>query len=727
MLPSIDEIGRNKAVSLNLFEVLDDLSLSNEVRRISIESINIKEILESLPCLERFSVYLMGSQGEGSTSPEFMDSDIDAVTVPTHVRVFTDLTSQCSDGFLVVPDRQPGYARLQLVKQSRPVTTPTLDKYFTVIYPDLLTLRSDNIDRVCLTRNLNQSIRLTDSHQQGPAINIHGTRHMTSTDYVLALNCDMWPEWAREWLTRERQHGWPSSEVIDKCKSLGFLVVHVGHPDSDESDLQWRLSFSHQELLLVRGFNSVQMTCFVLLKVIKKQFIELYIKEETLTSYHCKTCMFYCIENTRAELWVPENLAGCLRMCLRQLKVWISNNNCPNYFIPGENMFDRIRSGALKNQLSIYLNSILTRYDIFIKALLQDFQIAKCRLQKEMETKPVMNERLELTVNHALLSKKLPFRQCNVGLHYYEGMRSTLVEIMLCRNIIIFECCNGERFMKTDKLQNKITELKQTTRVGVYTEEQSKEVITLVLPFLQVNLLSLLVVKTIEERKEKLPEILNDEKWAKINVVNGSSKLKQACAMIMLGHPDAALEILLNINKKVALCACYCGNLPALSLYIADMPYNRRITMIKRLLKDFYQPCVVFLPNEHHTTPLAVNYEMLRSFGRSSWDSENLYLKYWSDWGVVEGIFLAQFLLYVNLKTLGQDSLATKALKKMIRICNKKTPYHLDTSYNLLGFVFKDRGDVTRAVECFQKSMRVQPTFNAACWHFCFLICGCKC
>ena len=438
VLPSNDEIGRNKALSLKLFEALDDLGLSNEVRRISKESMSISEILDSL-LFPELSVYRMGSRSEGSTSRDIMDSDLDIVTVPTNVRVFTDLTScQCSDGYLVVPDRQPGYARLQLVKQSRPVTTRTLDKSFTMIYPHLLTLQHDKIDRVCLTRNLIQTIRYTDSHQQGPAINFDGAEHRASIDHVLALNCGKWPESAREWLTRERQHGWPSAEVIDKCKSLGFLVVHVGHPDSDESDLQWRLSFSHQELLLVRGFNSVQMKCYVLLKVIKKKFIEFHIKAETLTSYHCKTCMLYCIENTRAELWILENLAGCLRMCLRQLKVWVSNNNCPNYFIPGENMFDRIRSGALKNQLSRYLNSILTRYDIFIKDLLQHFQMAKYRLQKEMETQPVMNERLELTMYHALLSKKLPFRQCNVGLHYYEGIRSTLVLIMSCRNSIIF-------------------------------------------------------------------------------------------------------------------------------------------------------------------------------------------------------------------------------------------------------------------------------------------------
>ena len=597
VLPSNDEIGRYKAVSLKLFDVFDDLGLSNEVRRISIEKTSIREILEWLPSPKRYSVYLMGSQSEGSTSTAFMPSDTDVVSVPARARVFTGLTGcQCSDGFLVVPDRQPGYARLQLMKQNRPVTTPTLDKSF-LIHPHLM-LQRDKIDRVCLTRNLNQTIRRTDCHQQGPAITINVAGLKTSTDYVLALNFDTWPECAREWLTRERQHGWPSADVIDKCKSLGFLVVHAGHPDSDEPHLQWRISLSHQELLLVRAFNSVQMKCYVLLKLMKKKVIEFHIKAETLTSYHCKTCMFYCIENTRAELWVPENLAGCLLMCLRQLMVWVTNDNCPNYFIPGENMFNRIRSDVLKEQLSSSLNDILLWYDIILEELLQDLLNEKGRIIKEMETIPVMDDRLQLTMNHALLSKKLPFRHCYVGLHYYKDITSSLVGIMHCRNFIIYECCNGERFMKIDKLQNKIVELKQTTRVGMHTEEQSTGVIALVLPFLQVNLLSLLLVQTIEERKEKLPEILNDEKWTKMNVVNGSSKLKQVCAMIMLGYPDAALEILLTIilnsKNKVALCGCLCGCLSTLSSYIADMPYNRLITMIKRLLKDFYQPCVIF-------------------------------------------------------------------------------------------------------------------------------------
>ena len=91
-------------------------------------------------------------------------------------------------------------------------------------------------------------------------------------------------------------------------------------------------------------------------RVNQKYIINKQIGEETLTSYHCKTCMFYILENTPEKIWIPENLASCMLMCLRQLRLWVMNGNCPNYFIPGENMFDRITSEDSRLKLYEILN-----------------------------------------------------------------------------------------------------------------------------------------------------------------------------------------------------------------------------------------------------------------------------------------------------------------------------------------------------------------------------------
>ena len=237
--------------------------------------------------------------------------------------------------------------------------------------------------------------------------------------------------------------------------------------------------------------------------------------------------------------------------------------------------------------------------------------------------------------------------------------------------VMIYNCFISEPFIDLDRLQTKVTELEQTTRVTHHTEEQSKEVISLILPFLQLSLLSLRVVETLEKRKDKLPEILNDEKWAELDVATGSSKLKQACAMLMLGHTDTSLEKLVSIlhdgiRRKCPLCDCYDYRNFEHTFIITGVSLQRRITMVKKLLCDLYQPCVVFLPNECRITPLAVNYERTRyyAYGRSPHLTVSFSTsrsRSWCYWGVVEGIFLTQFLLYMNYKALGQESQATKA------------------------------------------------------------------
>ena len=711
--------------------MLDNVGVSNEMRRFGAELASKQEIVLTLTAAT--SGYIFGSRGECSTIPG-TETDIDCVIIPPDMRLVTNV-ADCndSDGFLLVPDRQPGYARLQVIVKSKPVSKVNVDLMQRIPRMTYHFVKYDNDSRVCVTRDWPQDNNV-DTHRQGPALNYHGTDTQVSGDLVIALNCDTWPEGAREWLTRERQRRWPSAEVIDKCKSMGFLVVQVGHPDSDEPDLQWRISLSHQELLLVRGFNSVQLKCYILLKCIKKDFIQLNIKEETLSSYHCKTCMFYCIENTPAEFWAPENLAGCLLMCLRQLMVWVTIDNCPNYFIPGENMFDRIRSDKLKKQLLVVLHTILIFcYDMLLNNLHQRMITVADQAREMCKSKQFLDYDLkEVSTCKIIDSDEACLNQYVNDLLATVRMTELLVSLMLLRIFIIARCLDSHKHcIDVDKLQAKISRLEQTTVVTNHTEEQSKEVISLILPHLQLSLLSLRVsVEVYEKGNDRLQEILNTSKWAELDITTGIAKLKQACTMFMSGYAAKSMEILMRVvqNRKhmqLPICGCY-DNLPGpdIPFIITGVPCQGLNRMVKKLLATVYQPCVIFLPNEYHISPVAVNYEMMRAYGGAPLHAHNMWFKYWCNWGVVEGIFLTHFLIYMNAKALGQSSWATEALKYMIRICINKIPYHLDTSYNLLGWVFKDRGDIARAVACFQKSLRVEPVFNAAYWHLCFLICG---
>ena len=338
--PSKDEMKHHKSLSLALFGALEDLGATIETRNVNMKAAILTEILDTIAALSG-SLYLFGSVYEG-TSTVGLQQDIYRAYIFPDMPVITKIANcPSSNSYLLVPDEQPGYVRLQLVHNGdvQWETCPELKM------DECHHLSVDMNNRVCLVQNCDIHFHAANvfcPRREGPAFHMEGFEERTSADLVFALSCTEWPECAQEWLSRRRIHGWPSKELIKQCKSLGFILVSACHPASDEKHNQWRISFSHQERLLVTQFNSVQLKCYILLKIIKKELIQQYIKEDTLTSYHLKTCMLYILENTPSELWVPENLVGCLIMCLRQIHLWIRDEKIPNYFIPGENMLDRI-------------------------------------------------------------------------------------------------------------------------------------------------------------------------------------------------------------------------------------------------------------------------------------------------------------------------------------------------------------------------------------------------
>ena len=301
----------HRSLSLDLFGVLEDLGATIETRNIMMESAISGEILRTIT-VSPGSVYIFGSHYEGTYTVGLLP-DIDGAIIPPDMPVITDIANcLSSNSYLLVPEEQPGYVRLQLVHKGDVQWERCQDLELNMCHH----LSVDMNNRVCLVQN-SEGLMPTEMHRkEGPAIHIDAVKNLPSSDTVVALACTDWPECAQEWLSRKRIHGWPSKELIKQCKSLGFIVVSACHPASDEKQFQWRISFSHQERLLVTQFNSVQLKCYILLKIIKKELIKQEIKEDTLTSYHLKTCMLYILENTPSELWVPENLVDCVIMCL---------------------------------------------------------------------------------------------------------------------------------------------------------------------------------------------------------------------------------------------------------------------------------------------------------------------------------------------------------------------------------------------------------------------------
>ena len=703
----------HKSLSLDLFNIMEDLGATIETKNIATEAAISMEILDTI-ALAPSSQYTFGSYYEG-TYTVGLQSDIDGALILPHMPVITDIANcPSSNSYLLVPEEQPGYVRLQLVHngavQWERCPELKLHKHHH--------LSVDINNRVCLVLNA-EGLMPTEMHRmEGPAIHLDAVKGGASSDIVCALSCTDWPECAREWLSRRRIHGWPSKELIKQCKSLGFIVVSACHPDSDEKQFQWRISFSHQERLLVTQFNSVQLKCYILLKIIKKELIKQYIKEDTLTSYHLKTCMLYILENTPSELWVPENLVGCLIMCLRQIHLWIRDENIPNYFIPGENMLDRITKPELRQTLAV-------RIDWILKCAIRD---VLCNLQ---------------TDNIGYYLMRFPIRRRDPLVRLYvrvSSLREPLTTTSLGRLVITFkcvyqpysECLRDDRDSRIkhmkEALVHTISDLVGTRRITIHTEEETRRALSLILPFLHLSLLSCEIVQRIDKPTEAVKYILMDNSWFLVDPIYSSAKLKQASALSMLGYQHLSIDVLssFTVRDKLYLCSCYDPVVHVqmeIQLLLQAIQDRQDITTIE-ILRDYFQPCVHFFPHEQQITPVAINYEMIRSYVTPFKLLEKHFtFPEWYRWGVVDGHFLRWFLLYLNRRDLGHNSQATKYVKKMIRLLNSKTVCHRETCLNLLGYVHRDRGEINRAVQCFDKSLQTNTHCNAAFWHLCFLIC----
>ena len=703
----------HKSLSLALFNALEDLGATIEITNIKMEVAISGEILGTI-VVAPSSVYVFGSAYEG-TSTEGLLPDSDVALILSDMPVITDIVNcPSSNSYLLVPEEQPGYVRLQLVHNGDVQWETCQHLELDMCHH----LSLDMSNRVCLVQNSEGLIRTGMYRKEGPAIHFDALKNVPSSDTVVALSCTDWPDCAQEWLSRKRIHGWPSKELIKQCSSLGFILVSACHPASDEKQFQWRISFSHQERLLVTQFNSVQLKCYILLKIIKKELIQQYIKEDTLTSYHLKTCMLYILENTPSELWVPENLVGCLIMCLQQIHLWIRDEKIPNYFIPEENMLDRITQPELRRKLAGRIDWILNCeiHHVLCKLRIGEIEHHLMRLP-ERQIYPLLSQIWRIFVS----LKKLLM-----------GMGGKLNTIRFMRvyqpyiGCLLYDRDSRIKHMK-EALVHKISDLVGTRRITIHTEEETRRALLLILPFLYLSVLSCEIVQRIDKPTEAVKYILMDSSWFLVDHIYSSAKLKQASALSMLGYQQLSIDVLssFTVRDKLYLCSCYDPVVHDLDVQLLLQAIQDRhdITAIE-LLRDYTQPCVHFFPHEQQITPVAINYEMIRSYVTPFKLLEKHYLiPQWYGWGVVDGHFLRWFLLYLNRRDLGHNSQATKNVKKMIRLLNFKTVCHRETCLNLLGYVHRDRGEINRAVQCFDKSLQTNPLCNAAFWHLCFLIC----
>ena len=706
-----ENLAAPRQLSLMVYELLDQLGLSEEIRKLYRESAYNQEISKNLVLGDQTRVYILWSEIEGTQTPE-MNSDIDMAFVDQAIEVFTKCSSSGGKpGYIVVQDETtpPGHVKLQMVNDNKPfqetrgpggILTGEMN---TLLSNDEYHLLPDDKGRIVITVPPGYMLPIPNVTKHGVAFKQDNKGDGKDFDYVLVLHSKVLPDCVSDCLTRKRNSDFLTPKVVEACKSYGCLFIRKEHCQSKDSHLLWRISPSHQERFLMFNFNSVQHKCYVLLKLIKKNIINPALGGDVLTSYHCKTAMLHLIDMKPSQFWGPDNLLFCLITALHCLLLWSMDSNCPNFFIPDENMFRwRISRHLLKRLSDELFRLVSLDFVSLLRSIKTDSLYYRIQLH-------MIDNCQHLTTLYG----------CTPLLKLYlkHGIRAS---IMYMRYIIVLKCYSNSTKDLVDNLYSQLSILKHTDRLDIHSPvDDTQRTTSLLAPYIEIYLMSNTVALSVKrgDTKETTWGYLTSDKWHEISLSSDpfTSRLKQASLMSALGYHSTSLNILSTIENKESLNGCNCYLKSSIIQYSEQEVRLLGRMSADEILHQFWTPCVLFLPTENEVVPSALCYEMsIPEAPADMWS--------WHDhWAIVDGKFLLHFLLYLNRKNLGLSFEADiQEMEKYIK--NDRRAHHKYTNQNLLGWVYKEEGKLDIAYECFKKSLHFRPQQKAAIWHILCLI-----
>ncbi|XP_063416266.1 uncharacterized protein LOC134697909 [Mytilus trossulus] len=172
---------------------------------------------------------------------------------------------------------------------------------------------------------------------------VHGpclTNETGLLDLAASLHCKNWIAPALQWITRSSNE-WPSHNIKQSIIEHGVLFVPIGVKGSQKENLEWRISFSVGEKILINTFTHTQLLCYGLMKILVKDVLSTYFEcKDLLCSYFLKTIIFWISEELPLSVWTRENLIPSFMRCLNRLIYSVEYSVCLHYFIPEYNMFE---------------------------------------------------------------------------------------------------------------------------------------------------------------------------------------------------------------------------------------------------------------------------------------------------------------------------------------------------------------------------------------------------
>ena len=182
-------------------------------------------------------------------------------------------------------------------------------------------------------------------------------------EQVLALLCSC-PIVSRKTVNTSCELAWPSSGLHRTIANIRGVLVPMGHPFSADRDIEWRISFCIQELLLAddipdwakQGFRAFKHT-------VKATFKRQRTTKDSTSgcgmvgNYHLKTIFYAYLR--KPNTWVNKCPYRLFISLLRKLKYHLRLENLPHFFNSECNIFYTISRKELDISLRC-VNSILS-------------------------------------------------------------------------------------------------------------------------------------------------------------------------------------------------------------------------------------------------------------------------------------------------------------------------------------------------------------------------------
>jgi len=651
--------------------------------------------------------YHFGSMTEGTTTPG-MGSDIDTLRCNDSVNIMSGRSDwkRGENNLLMVKHAtcSPQHYRLQEIRADLPLPFTFSRDEFSVRDADGIIYRSN--------RAAGTISRLFAAEHNMPYFNA-GPSHSISEmyDLVVAYRCETLPVECESWFTRPRHGIWPTQEMLQTARELGCFLIPDGHCYSEYCSLEWRLSPSLIERHLMFSMHLIHMHCFVTLKLLKKDIINPYLNGDgKLTSFHCKTALFYAREQLVSEMWTADRLYDCILYCLNLIRDWTISGHFPHYIMDEVNLFD----GKIDSEQRARLRTVL---DIIV-----DTHLAPLAFVKTDD----LGVRLLNNVYTVAIRDMKPRRAMHQEI---TGFLSVYGNVFLARNIcrILKEAADNtpdELCLYLHALINAMP-FHQLHRHGSENtlcrlDGENRDYIS---RYLQQHLASTAASICLQHGMPIGSRIWS---WysAAIDTDIASTRLKLASMFFCKGDLQMAAAVLEDVERRYdntvqAMCGCHRMD------PLVTKPRKKFTELLYEcdtdvLMTNKIAYCVRFLCQEVFCAPPFLHFEMVRGVGDDI-QHRDPNERVWMNWAVVDARPFLHYLQYLTFRDLGLRHNQLHALQSLgvsiVDGIEQNQMFHPETAINLFAHCLEIEGQIDDALDVYLTSQADMPRNNAANWH----------